>query len=545
MTTFAIPIENTPLKDTNEDFGFDPESSDAGAATGGYRAVPSDTDTSAFDSDVAVAAGDKSGSSSANPTDSGTELLNRPKTKAERIAARKAKRIRRRHDEDWFNANDNKYWATTRLICFWLSIAAMIGTAVAAAVLIYLMPRNCDPELEWFQGTVLMDVRPRKVNGSDDFNINLQELTGQLPSLEKLGVRGIVLKDLAVNHDLATGKKRFLPTSKYNDYYKQIFNVAGDSQLESSLRDFISKVHDQNLTIMIEIPLVEDQEHSKDDELSFALEQHVTNCIQFWSTIGVDGISITGLENFAVNYYTPNRIRRWSDIFEEHATTPNQRLLMTSYLFAERMQSIPNLVDEALSHFGLLDANLDLNSLDRENVTDLALTLESITKWDVAIKNRPWINWNLNPGRLPLSNAGLALQFFLPGTVTVRQQPTESPSLQNLTQLRTVAVPIHMNGNYRRCQCEDGTHEKIESNMAIKEYDAIVQMERFYNRRNRYILVANFDPSEKTNLDMVANMYSSGEVILDTSGRNEVNKEVKISELELDPSHALVIKLPK
>jgi hypothetical protein len=42
VTTFAIPIECTPLGGTGDDaddFGFDPESSDAGATapTGGYR----------------------------------------------------------------------------------------------------------------------------------------------------------------------------------------------------------------------------------------------------------------------------------------------------------------------------------------------------------------------------------------------------------------------------------------------------------------------------------------------------------------------------
>ena len=111
VTTFAIPIENTPLGHGSpgdaDDFGFDPESSDPGASapTGGYRTVPSDTDTSAFDSDAnAIRRSNNQSDSSA------TELLHasvRNKTKADRLASRKAKRMRR-HDEEWFNANDSK-----------------------------------------------------------------------------------------------------------------------------------------------------------------------------------------------------------------------------------------------------------------------------------------------------------------------------------------------------------------------------------------------------------------------------------------------------
>ena len=164
VTTFAIPIDNAPLNGTDdaEDFGFDPESSDAAAPTGGYRTVPSDTDTSAFDSDAnAITRANDSGNGGA--LDSGTELLQhasiRAKSKGDRIAQRKAKKSRR-HDEEWFNANDSKVWVAVRQFCFWFSIAAMIASSVAAAVLLYLMPRNCDPMIRWYEGSVFLDIRP-------------------------------------------------------------------------------------------------------------------------------------------------------------------------------------------------------------------------------------------------------------------------------------------------------------------------------------------------------------------------------------------------
>lgn len=99
--SFAIPIEASPLNknDDNEDEMYD-ESSDPGmgdAPTGGYRAVPSDTDTSAVDSDPNAMSG-----------------------RHKRLGKRK--RSLKNHDEAWFMAHDTKGWNTIRIVCFWSSI---------------------------------------------------------------------------------------------------------------------------------------------------------------------------------------------------------------------------------------------------------------------------------------------------------------------------------------------------------------------------------------------------------------------------------------
>merc|ERR1719400_1091634 len=89
--SFAIPIEASPLnKNDNDDEMYD-ESSDPGmgdAPTGGYRAVPSDTDTSAVDSDP-------------NAMDGRHKRL-----------GRKTKKYIRNHDEAWFMAHNTKTWST-------------------------------------------------------------------------------------------------------------------------------------------------------------------------------------------------------------------------------------------------------------------------------------------------------------------------------------------------------------------------------------------------------------------------------------------------
>lgn len=82
---------------------------------------------------------------------------------------------------------------------------------------------------------------------------------------------------------------------------------------------------------------------------------------------------------------------------------------MTSYMFAHELAEHQNNDgQEALKYIQLLDATLDLSALDNLNkTTDL---VADMAKWD-SIKDRPWINWNLNfINNLPLSNAAAAFQ---------------------------------------------------------------------------------------------------------------------------------------
>ena len=93
--------------------GYD-ESSDPGmgdAPTGGYRAVPSDTDTSAFDSDP-----------NAHLTDGGRH----------KRLGRKARKNLKNHDEAWFMTHDTKTWSRIRIGCFWFSVVCMLAACVVA-----------------------------------------------------------------------------------------------------------------------------------------------------------------------------------------------------------------------------------------------------------------------------------------------------------------------------------------------------------------------------------------------------------------------------
>ena len=83
-------------------------------------------------------------------------------------------------------------------------------------------------------------------------------------------------------------------------------------------------------------------------------------------------------------------------------------------------------------------------------------------------------------------------------------------------------------------------------------YFVILNFVSFMTRRNRYVLVANFG-EEHVNLEPVGQIYSGGELVLDTSNtlnfidqeENLSNQVVKFSSIDLQPNEAIVIKLPK
>jgi hypothetical protein len=72
-------------------------------------------------------------------------------------------------------------------------------------------------------------------------------------------------------------------------------------------------------------------------------------------------------------------------------------------------------------------------------------------------------------------------QMLLPGTVNIgslEESKFDGEQLRNMTNLRMVAVPINMNGNYKRCDCEEGitketnyvVHHPIKVTVATKEW---------------------------------------------------------------------------
>jgi len=517
-TTFAIPIEASHPLTVIAPTAYE-ESSDAAvveSAIGGYRAVPSDTDTSAMDSD-ANAILTETGTDSGN--ERGTLIKKKSKVRKER------QRRLEEHDDAWFMAHDNKYWSATRLICFWGSILAMITATLAAAILIFLMPRNCDPQVDWYHGTVTLDIRLDDLpSGGGAAGMN-----AWLDSYDRMGIQTLHLRNLTAD----------LPTSKIVDAVKPN---------QERIRNLTSHLHAKNMTLMVQLPVVGNDTDYNKGVISLELEQQVENAVKFWMECGADGIFLDGLDHFGADNWVADSVMSWKKIIDRFGVTNRSRIMMTSYRFAHNLEVHNNeRGKEALKVINLLDATFDLDPLmesSHDNFTIVSEAVAAMSAWD-AIDERPWINWNLRSQSVPLTNAARALQMLLPGTINVASSDSgDSQLTTNMTSLRAVAVPIFMNGNYKPCHvCQDDTVK--ETNYHLHQpIEYVVQLERFYSRRHRYVLVANFG-DEDTNLAEIGRIYSGGQLVLDTSNKMAINEDVFFNAITLSSGQAIVIKLPK
>lgn len=202
----------------------------------------------------------------------------------------------------------------------------------------------------------------------------------------------------------------------------------------------MAKVHLNNLTIIVQVPVV----GKHDNSLTLELEGEVDAAIRFWISAGADGIFLDNLDAFQVNVWVAKKITYWHGLLERFAPsstseTSKRRILMTSYKFAKLLtdQVEKSEASQALSKLSLLDAHLDMD-LKADNITLLEQDMEQITHWDT-IESRPWINWNLQTQSKKLSNAAIALQMLLPGTININAlQHQEQSSSSNFFFLMTL-----------------------------------------------------------------------------------------------------------
>ena len=600
VTTFAVPIEASPLSsgtgfirnDSFADNAYIDESSDANIGmgsggmhlqVGGYRTVPSDTDTTdAIESDGCAFATETGTDSGTDNPNSGVHKPLVKSSKQSRKEIRRFKRKQENHDDEWFAAHDNKYWKATRFICFWGSILSMVAATIAAGIFISLMPRDCNPEIDWYHGTVSLDVIPT-MNAQNNWKIDFTQLSNRLPYYHSVGIQTLHLRDISKKHPNASSNEQINGKSNdLNDMYhpsNMIIGLIKDMMTEQdspdyALQRFTSSLHQFNMTLMVQLPIVGYLNESKHGKITLDLQQDVSKAIQFLMQQGVDGIFLDGLEQFGSDIWVAEKVKIWRDVIDQYGITNRTRILMTSYKFAHNLEKANNAKsDDALKHISLLDATLQTTSDTDDEEADVIVfnktsdALNEIATWD-SVKGRPWINWNIDSESLPLSNAALALQMLLPGTinigarkihsilpdldvaehVTVQNHSLSGDGFHNMTKLRTISVPIYMNGNYKRCDCPEAEKGYVkEKNFLMHQpIEDVIQLERFYSRRNRFVLVANFRNSE-VDLTPIGRIYSGGELVLDTSNSlpHLLNTDVQFKSVTLSPFEAIVMKLPK
>jgi hypothetical protein len=210
--------------------------------------------------------------------------------------------------------------------------------------------------------------------------------------------------------------------------------------------------------------------------IAFYFRYNISRAIQFWAGVGVDGISLLGLDQYGADPFILDALLAWNSNFEQFASgasigQSHQRIFTTSYQLAENidrqlegrqaaelfppsaaLKARVGSGAEAVAHFALLDASLDVVSdqLDAEKGEAMAESLRAATRWD-RTPARPWIAWQVGragpeaAGRPTLlSPAKLAFQLFLPGTVSLSWASLDADSLarHNTSSLLGMLSPI-------------------------------------------------------------------------------------------------------
>eukprot|EP00092_Neocalanus_flemingeri_P039423 GFUD01042925.1.p1 GENE.GFUD01042925.1~~GFUD01042925.1.p1 ORF type:complete len:710 (-),score=133.40 GFUD01042925.1:683-2812(-) len=543
----SVPIEKSPL----------------GHDINAYREIPSDTDTtSCFDSDGTYMR------SEGQSSDSGAALLHhsnqktrkgkdrRPSEpgiiKGSKKRLRKAKNIIRSH-EDFFMVYDNKHWANARKICFWFSVLSILGSIVAAGIMIILMPKSCDPVTAWWQGKVILDIIP--INStSGQPKINLTDLILNVPKFKEIGIQAIKLKNIyRQNPDDGNDPLSSLDGSVwYSCTDDNVLRARLDVDLLSTLSQ---ELHKHEMNLMVEIPAFE--EITNHGMMSLFLIQNVTIAIKNWGEVGVDGISIIGLEHFGKDPYIATTAESWKTNFLKYGTSPNTKILTTSYLLPQNIEATATeekAKETVLSGFAgivsfdLLDATITLDSL--KNNEDTVQMINNAANWDLA-PSQPWINWNIKSHGANLKDAEIAFHMLLPGTLNLQLTDIDLLDVDNqllvskLIAIRQTAVPIFMNGNFKTCHGHcDGTSEKELNYKVHVLEDNLILLERHFSRRNRYMVIANLGNNNASLLE-VSSLYSGGDMILDTSDLKKESEFVKFKDAVLASNHAFVIKFPK
>ena len=558
----SVPMDKSPL------------------GTEGYKEIPSDTDTtSCFDSD-----GTYMRMSEGQSSDSGAALLSHGGSRGRRGRERrgpggggrgggaggtggaggraglgkkmkKARQVIRSH-EDFFTLHDSKFWVVARQACFWTSIASILVCIVTASVMIGLMPRRCDPETEWWQGTVILEFSPSWAG--TEARLNLSDLISNVEKYKQLGIQAIKLRSLyrAAPANSSEAATWFSCTNM------SLIKTRLDLELVPVLAE---SLHSQGMQLMVELPAVEPL--GETGMMSLPLSQRVTVAIKTWAEMGVDGISLTGLEIFSRDNYMAINAQNWRVAFIKYGSSPYTKILSASYLLPENIEenflALPGAGaggDEGkerqdyltgfdgIASFDMLEANIEISHSASE--ADLESVIRRVARWDQA-PSQPWINWNFQFS-LQVNQAEFAFHLLLPGTISIQlgeqnlNVEDKRQLLSRLIELRKSSVPIFMNGNFKTCHAHcDRQPDKVDNyKVHLMENNSLVLLERTFNRRNRYMVIANI-ATTNSSLVNVASLYSGGEVILDTTDLAAQPRPIKFKDADLPGLEALVIKFPK
>lgn len=312
-------------------------------------------------------------------------------------------------------------------------------------------------------------------------------------------------------------------------------------------------------------------------------ENLITECLQYWLEMGIDGFYIKGLEHVEDIENLPHHLIEWKNLLGADKVLIIEAGVLSKLSLSQRQF--------ALKHVDLIDVHLDVFA----GTSQLEKKLTSLMHSEMRpSKTGVWIHWSLggvdkirltrNQSSVDFTLAATLMQLMLPGTCNIfygdeialqaasdsLNEHVETKHLHHLAVMRwsfndslqftnretlpwlpkspdvdfhhlqyikkMIALRNRSPSIYKNAICKT---DAILQNTAIRRsHDDILVIERVYPRRNSFVSISNFGRKQVT-MDMTS-LYYSGIVMLNNS-----DQKIYFSDFKINAQETIIVRLDK
>ncbi|XP_053613019.1 uncharacterized protein LOC128676742 isoform X2 [Plodia interpunctella] len=479
-------------------------------------------------------------------------------------------------------------WRIIRKVLLWIVLSGLIACLASIVAMVITMPRQCNPDIPWYQGKVFYEIFPASFKDSNNDGIgDFKGIIKKLDYIEEMGASAIRLNSIFEAHN----------------YPEQYYNVTSLIRIARSLgtiddfKQLVSEVHQRNISLILDLPvlsMIKPQIGSNStktflfaNDTIIGTSDITTAAIVYWAkAIKVDGFYLINLEHFVEDINFGKSLQHWKQIIGFN------KILMASEKTLNSVSGDARNI--LLSRIDLIDVHLDLH----KDITGLVDKINNMVTGDLWSKpHYPWVHWNIgnmyseriSTKHINNTLALTALEFMLPGTVnifygdeiglggvpvdevetdfhdhqhihnlvpmsfsgseikeTVGILPWNSKSvlepkyhflnvIKSFTEVRLSTPTIYLRAIYK-----DGN---IQKNMEVEIIrESLVLIERRYPRRNACVFVGNLG-SKPVTTDLSA-MFYGGTVVAATNS-SLVGQVLYFDQVTFAPNSAILFKLEK
>lgn len=436
----------------------------------------------------------------------------------------------------------------------------------------------------WYKGSVFYEIFPASFQDYNDDGIgDLMGLSTRIGYLHSLGIAVVRLNSI-------------FPSKHYPDHFQNVTTLMDIDDVlggKKELKIVIDSLHAKNMSLVLDLPIYplirELNEprnntggnktlslHSNEQDDDFDM---ITNAIQLWIGLGVDGFYIKGLENYYDDPFLIQNVELWKK------TVGTNRVLMVNKKLFDRVE--PKIAKELLQWIDLVDVYLDISQGSQK----VAEEVKNIIQGILEPGDGPYIQWSLSgvserrtSGMSPNATlAAILMELMLPGSPSIfygneialqeshdpLNEHSDTKHLHHLStmewntshqftnrktlpwlprgaavsfdhidfvadmiSLRESSPSIYQNVIRKTSKPERNTSVKFSRN------DLLI-LERWYPRRRSFVSITNFS-NRKLSLDLSA-MFYSGEIVI---GKSK-GQRVLFAEFEIGPIETIIIRLDK